>query len=308
MKETPEETPQAAETPFRCGFVSLIGRPNVGKSTLLNRILGQKLSITADKPQTTRNRILGIYSSERMQALLLDTPGIHAARGRLNRFMVDQALTACAGVELALYVITAQDRFGEEDERILQLLQRNGLKVILVINKIDRVTPEVLLPLIDSYCRSYPFSAVVPLSALKGQGVDILLDEIYALLPLGAPLYPDDQLTDVPERFIAAELIREKVLRRVHQEVPYGVAVQVERFEERPERQLVVIQAVIYVEREAHKRILLGKGGSMIRNLGTQARQDIEKLLDARVFLDLFVKVQPNWTQSDRCLRDLGYL
>lgn len=308
MKETPEETPQAAGAPFRCGFVSLIGRPNVGKSTLLNRILGQKLSITADKPQTTRNRILGIYSSERMQALLLDTPGIHAAKGRLNRFMVDQALTACAGVELSLYVITAQDRFGEEDQRILQLLQRNGLKVILVINKIDRVTPEVLLPLIDSYCRSYTFSAVVPLSALKGQGVDILLDEIYALLPLGAPLYPDDQLTDVPERFIAAELIREKVLRRVHQEVPYGVAVQVERFEERPERQLVVIQAVIYVEREAHKRILLGKGGCMIRNLGTQARQDIEKLLDARVFLDLFVKVQPNWTQSDRCLRDLGYL
>ncbi|MBN2643907.1 MAG: GTPase Era [Desulfuromonadaceae bacterium] len=298
-----EEVGQA----FRCGFVSIVGRPNVGKSTLLNQILGQKIAITANKPQTTRNRILGIHTTNVAQTLFLDTPGIHKPSGKLNRYMVEQALSACRGVDLVLLLVEAHDSLGGGDDFILDVLAQGSIPVMLVINKIDQVEKEKLLPLIEAYAQRFSFAQIVPISARDGNGVQRLLQEVERCLPAGQPLYPEDMVTDLPERFIVAEMIREKILRRTQQEVPYGVAVQVEQFEERSGGDLVSIQAVIYVTREAHKRILVGKGGSMIRQLGTDARHEIERLLDAKVYLELFVKVKKNWIDSDRFLREFGY-
>lgn len=292
--------------PFRSGFVAIVGRPNVGKSTLLNRILGQKIAITSPKPQTTRNRILGIHSSSAGQILFLDTPGVHRARGKLNRYMVEQALSACGEVDLVLLLIEA-NATGEGDEELLDHLATLKVPVMLVINKIDRVGPPQLLPLIERQATRFPFVEIVPVSAQTGNGVDHLLDLILRRLPEGPRYYPDDVVTDLPERFIVAEMIREQVLRQTRDEIPYGVAVVIESFEERPERQLVVIQAAIHVDREQHKRILVGKGGAMIRELGRRARGEIERLLDCRVYLELFVRVESGWTESERHLREFGY-
>ena len=293
------------EVNFRCGFVSIVGRPNVGKSTLLNKILGQKIAITANKPQTTRNRVLGIRTTEAAQMLFLDTPGIHKAKGKLNQYMVDQAMSACSGVDLVMLVTDVTEP-GCGDDFILKVLHQNRIPVILVINKIDRLDKTALLPLMADYAERFDFAAIMPICAMDGEGVDALLAQVESMLPQGHMLYPDDAVTDLPERFIVAEMIREKVLRRTHQELPYGVAVEVERFQERPNG-LIAIQAVIYVGRETHKRILVGKGGSMIRTLGTDARHEIERFLDSRVYLELFVKVKKNWMESDRDLRELGY-
>jgi len=292
---------------YRSGFVALIGRSNVGKSTLLNRLVGQKLAITSPKPQTTRNRILGIVSRSEGQILFLDTPGLHAARSRLNRLMVEQAHQACREVDLILWLVEA-DRPVDDEPLVAEALRQSGAPVVLVVNKCDLVGPEQLLPLLAAYGRLREFAAIVPVSALTGSGTERLLEVIISRLPEGPRYYPDEQITDLPERFIAAELIRERLLMHTHDEVPYGTAVQIESFREEPERNLVVIQALVLVEREMHKRIVVGKGGAMIRRIGQEARREIEGLLGVRVFLELFVRVQSGWSASDRVLREVGYL
>jgi len=291
----------------RSGFVSIVGRPNVGKSTLLNAILGQKIAITSNKPQTTRNRILGIHNVEGGQLLFLDTPGIHRARGRLNKFMVDQALAACSDVDVILFLVEANDPPGGGDDFILELLARSQIPVVLVINKIDLVPRERLLPLIAAYAEKFSFEAIIPVSALSREGLDDLVLTVRNLLPEGPRFYPEDMVTDLPERFIVAEMVREQVLRQMREEIPYGVAVTVERFTETPEKNLVVIHAVIHVERDSHKRMIVGKGGTRIRTLGQASRVVIERFLGCRVFLELFVKVEKNWTDSARLLREFGY-
>ncbi|MCD6581662.1 MAG: GTPase Era [Desulfuromusa sp.] len=296
-----------AEQKFLSGFIAIIGRPNVGKSTLLNRILGQKIAITSNKPQTTRNRILGIHNFSGGQALFVDTPGIHKAKGKLNQFMVDQAIGACSGVDLILFLVEADDSLGGGDEYILKLLDKSSVPVFLIINKIDLVKPPKLLKLIQQYSERFKFAEVIPISAKGGDGVPQLLQSVEPYLPEGPQYYPGDMLTDQPERFIVAELVREKIMRRTSKEIPYGIGVQVESFEEKPEKNLVVIQAMIHVERDSHKKIIVGKGGKMIKTVGQEARKDIERLLGTRVFLELFVRVDKNWSQNERMLRELGY-
>ncbi len=291
---------------YRSGFVSIVGRPNVGKSTLLNQVLGQKIAITSPKPQTTRNRLLGIHHFSGGQILFLDTPGIHQTRGRLNKYMVDQALSACSEVDLVLFLVDADRRSGEEDF-ILEVLGHGAAPVLLVINKIDLVRKPSLLPLIDTYAGKFPFADIIPVSALTGEGIEELTAAIVNRLPSGPRYYPEDMVTDLPERFIAAEMIREQVLRQTREEIPYGVAVTIENFAEKPERNLVVINAVIHVERETHKRIVVGRGGGMLRAIGRAAREDIERLLGCRVFLETFVRVDRNWTESARLLKEFGY-
>jgi GTP-binding protein Era len=295
------------ETTFRSGFVSIVGRPNVGKSTLLNAILGQKIAITSNKPQTTRNRILGIHTLADAQILFLDTPGIHRARGRLNKYMVEQALAACAEVDLILFLVEAGDQPGGGDDYILEQLGRIGRPVVLVLNKIDLLPRERLLPLIAAYAARFPFREIVPVSALSGDGVQELVATVRSYLPEGPRYYPEEMVTDLPERFIAAEMIREQVLRQTREEIPFGVAVVIESFEERPEKNLVAISAVVHVARDSHKPIVVGKGGAMIRAIGRAARLEIERLLGCRVFLELFVRVQKDWTESERLLKEFGY-
>jgi len=295
------------EQKFLSGFIAIIGRPNVGKSTLLNRILGQKIAITSNKPQTTRNRILGIHNFSGGQALFVDTPGIHKAKGKLNRFMVDQAIGACSGVDLILFLVEADDSLGGGDEYILKLLDKSSVPVFLIINKIDLVKPPQLLKLIQQYSERFKFAEVIPISAKGGDGVIQMLQSVEPYLPEGPQYYPGDMLTDQPEKFIVAELVREKIMRRTSKEIPYGIGVQVESFEEKPEKNLVVIQAMIHVERDSHKKIIVGKGGKMIKTVGQEARKDIERLLGTRVFLELFVRVDKNWSQNERMLRELGY-
>jgi len=291
---------------FRSGFVAIIGRPNVGKSTLLNNLVGEKIAITSPKPQTTRNRILGIQNHAHAQVLFVDTPGIHAARSPLNRYMVDQARAACLDVDVILWLVEA-DRPVDTDPMIPKLLEKSQKPVLLVINKIDTVPRETLLPLIDGYRQICPFASILPVSALKGDGVEQLAREIPELLPEGPRYYPEDQLTDVPERFIVAEMIREQILLRTKDEVPYGVAVLVERFQENPARNMIGIDAVIHVERDSQKRILVGKGGTMVRQIGQSARREIERMLGIKVHLALFVRVQKNWTSSGRLMKEFGY-
>jgi len=295
------------EKAFRSGFVSIVGRPNVGKSTLLNALLGQKIAITADKPQTTRNRILGIYTREATQILFLDTPGIHRGKGRLNQYMVEQAMSTCNDVDVVLFLVEATDRPGGGDDFILDLLAKGNAPVILGINKADLVEKTALLPLIAAYAERFDFAGILPLSGLAGEGVEELIDLVQQLLPEGPHYYPEDMVTDQPERFIVAEMIREQLLKQTHDEVPYGVAVMVESFTEKPQKNLVVIEAVIHVEREAHKRIVIGKKGAKLRAIGQAARYDIERLLGTKVFLELFVRVEKNWTQSGRLLKEFGY-
>ena len=293
--------------PFLSGYVAIVGRPNVGKSTLLNRILGQKITITSSKPQTTRNRILGIHNFAGGQILFVDTPGIHKAKGKLNRFMVDQATGACSDVDLVLFLVEANDSPGGGDEYILGLLEKINTPVFLIINKIDLVSPPRLLRLIQEYSQRFNFKEIIPVSARSGDGISVMLQAIESCLPEGPRFYPEDMVTDQPERVIAAELIREKIMRRMQEEIPYGVGVKVDSFEEKPQKNLVVIQATIHVERDSHKKIIVGKGGQMIRALGQEARKDIERLVGTRVFLELFVRVDKDWSQSERMLRELGY-
>lgn len=294
------------DTPFHSGFVSIIGRPNVGKSTLLNRILGEKVVITSDKPQTTRNRVQGIHNLPGAQIVFIDTPGIHQARSRLNKFMMEAALSSVKGVDVVLLLVDASSFSGSDDELLLEVLAGIDVPVVLALNKIDLLPREKLLAVIAAHARLYPFREIVPVSAVTGDGVETLVQLLSGLLPEGVPYFPDDILTDLPERFIVAEMIREKVFRMTRDEIPYATAVSIESFKERPDG-LVSISAVINVERDSQKGIIIGRKGSMLKKIGRMAREEIEQLLDAHVYLELFVKVSKDWREDDRKLKELGY-
>lgn len=291
---------------FKSGFVSIIGRSNVGKSTLLNTILGEKVSIITAKPQTTRNRITGIKNLPDAQIVFWDTPGIHKARDLMNRVMVRAAVSTISEVDIILFMIEADKPPGRGDEFVLSLLKEVDKPVFLVINKIDLVNREALLPLMDGMSGKFPFTEIIPVSAKTGEGVGEILDGVEKLLNPGPKYFPEELITDRPERFIVSEMIREKIYELLKDEVPYSTAVEIEGFEDREEKNLVLINALIYVERDSQKRIIIGKRGGMIKKIGTLARSDIEALLGAKVFLDLFVKVRKGWSGSERMLRELG--
>ena len=298
---------EAEKSQFKSGFISLIGRPNVGKSTLLNLLLGEKIAIISEKPQTTRNRILGIKNLPDGQIVFWDTPGIHRARSRLNQSMVKAALATYNEVDGICLLVEANQPFHDENDFILETLKKVEKPVLLVINKIDLIPKPDLLPIMDQYSRLRSFEQIVPISALLGEGAAILVAEMLKILPAGPRLFPEDMITDLPERFLAAELIREKVFLRTREEVPYATAVVVEEFKERVEKNLVVIKATIQVERESQKGILIGEKGRMLKEIGREARQEIEALLGAKVFLELWVKVEKNWREDPAALRRLGY-
>ena len=292
---------------FKSGFIAIIGAPNVGKSTLLNQLLGQKIAITSEKPQTTRHRILGVAHLPEVQLVFLDTPGIHRARGPLNVRMVEVALKVLGDVDLVVFITDAASPDNAADEIILESLRKRNLPAILAINKVDLVEKEPLLPLIEKWQAAYPFRAIVPISALERIQIDDLVAEMVAVLPEGPQYYPEDSVTDMPERFIAAEMIREKVFRLSGQEIPYGVAVTVESFKERPGKDLIDIQATIHVERDSQKPIIIGKAGRMLKRIGEQARIDIEQMVGRKVFLKLWVRVQKKWTRDTKAIKRFGY-
>jgi GTP-binding protein Era len=291
---------------MKSGFVSLVGRPNAGKSTLLNRVAGQKLAIVSDKPQTTRHRIVGVCNTDGGQIVFIDTPGIHKPMHRMNQRMVDVAVDTLREVDVIVLVVDVSVPPGTGDKFVLDLVTRSGSPAILVLNKIDLVEKPALLPRIAGYAEA-GFRAIVPVSAESGDGVEILTREILSALPEGDPLYPDDYLTDQTERTLAAELIREKVLHHTRDELPYTTGVVIDRFEE-PERPggLTRLYASILVESESQKPIVVGRRGEMIKRIGTEARKDLEEMLGGRVFLDLHVKVRTDWRDDDRILDEMG--
>ncbi|EMI9085702.1 MULTISPECIES: GTPase Era [Bacillus] len=291
---------------YKSGFVSIIGRPNVGKSTFLNRIIGQKIAIMSDKPQTTRNKIQGVYTENDSQVIFIDTPGIHKPKHKLGDFMVKMAQTTLKEVDIVLFMVNAVEGFGRGEEFIIEKLKETKQPVFLVINKIDQLHPEQLLELIDQYRKLHEFAEIVPISALDGNNVDALIGTIKKYLPEGPQYYPDNQVTDHPERFIIAELIREKVLHLTREEVPHSVAVVIDAIQKR-EGGAVYINATIVVERPSQKGIIIGKQGKMLKEVGKRARFDIEALLGSKVFLEVWVKVQKDWRNKMSQLRDLGF-
>ena len=292
---------------FRSGFVALIGAPNVGKSTLLNRMLGEKISITSKKPQTTRNRILGILHRPEAQVVFIDTPGVHQASGPLNVRIVDTALSSLADTDLILMIVDASRADPRSEQILINNLAKLKKPTLLALNKIDRVEKQALLGMIDTWSKRHPFEKIVPISAKQGLQLEALIAAMVASLPFGPPLFPEDSLTDLPERFIAAELIREKVFRLTGQEIPYSTAVTVESFSESEQHDLIKIQAVIHVERESQKGMVIGKRGSKLKKIGEEARKEIERMVGSKVFLKLFVRVQKNWSKDTRALRRFGY-
>jgi GTPase len=296
---------------FRSGFVSIIGRPNAGKSTLLNKLVGEKVAIVTPKPQTTRNRILGIVNvSARKgrpagQIVLIDTPGVHKPDSSLNRKMMREVHEALEGRDAILLIVDATQKFGPGDRFTLDLVKKVGGAVFLLLNKIDRLEKARLLPMIAEYSQLHDFREIIPISALTGDGLELLLDRIMAALPEGPRYFPKDQITDQPERFLAAEIVREKVLLETAQEVPYASTVVVERWEESP--RLTSIAAVIYCERDGQKKIIIGRGGEMLKRIGTAARHEIERILGTKVFLQLFVKVRPGWRESREFVEELDW-
>lgn len=292
---------------FKSGFIAIAGRPNVGKSTLLNAIVGEKLAITSSKPQTTRNRITGIRNTEDGQFIFLDTPGIHHAKTPLNRYMVKEATSAFGEVDLILLLVEADRGFDPDDGLILESLPAPGVPVFLVINKIDLVEKLKLLPLIDRFRGLYDFREIVPVSAATGDGVGLLLDLIRDAMPVGPKLFPDDMFTDNSERFIAAEIVREKILQLTHREIPYATAVTVDSFKEDEEKNRIRIAATITVEKDSQKGILIGKGGRMLKEIGTQSRLEMETFFAAKIFLELFVRVRKDWTKDAKWLKEFGY-
>lgn len=291
---------------FHSGFVAIIGRPNVGKSTLLNRIVGQKVAIMSDKAQTTRNRIQGIYTTSDTQMVFIDTPGIHKPHSRLGDFMVKSALSTLGEVDAVLFMINADERRGAGDNFIIDRLKNVKKPIYLVINKIDQVHPDHLLEIMDQYKDALPWKEVYPISALEGNNVDELIATLKAQLPEGPQYYPSDQITDHPERFIISELIREKVLELTRQEVPHSTAVVIDSIK-RQDEEKIHVQATIIIERSSQKGIIIGKGGSMLKKIGSMARKDIENLLGDKVYLELWVKVQENWKDRQDLLASYGY-
>ena len=292
---------------FRSGFVALIGRPNVGKSTLMNRLIGQKIAITSNKPQTTRNRIQTVYTDERGQIIFLDTPGIHKARNKLGEYMAEVTENTLKDVDLILWLVEPSDYIGAGEQAIIARLRKVDTPVMLVINKIDKVKKEEILRFIDTYRKELDFAAIVPVSALKGENTDDLTDTIFTYLPEGPQYYDEDTVTDQPERQIAAEMIREKALRNLEEEIPHGVAVLIDRMKEREGGTLIDLDATIICEKESHKGIIIGKKGLMLKKIGTEARRDIEMMTGTKVNLKLWVKVKENWRDSDVMIRNYGY-
>ena len=290
----------------KSGFVSIVGRPNVGKSTLLNRIVGQKIAIMSDKAQTTRNKIQGIYTTPESQIVFIDTPGIHKPKHRLGDFMVDSAFSAFREVDVILFMVNIAEKRGPGDNFIMERLKTVKSPVFLVLNKIDKIHPDQLLPIIEDYRSLVDFAQVIPISASEGNNVDTLLEEITKYLPAGPQFYPEDQVSDHPEYFIVSELIREKVLELTREEVPHSVAVVVESMQ-RNELGKVQVHAAIIVERSSQKGIIIGKGGKMLKDIGIRARRDIEVLLGDKIYLDLWVKVQKDWRDRQTNLQDYGY-
>ncbi|PLX46929.1 MAG: GTPase Era [Desulfobulbaceae bacterium] len=290
---------------IRTGVVALVGPPNVGKSTLLNTLLGQKISIVSPKAQTTRNRIMGIVNGDNYQIVLLDTPGIHQADSPLNKEMVKIALDSLHDVDIIIFMIDVTYPLPDKLTNAREVLKNTDKPIILLINKIDKVDKETLFPILETYDALFPFQAMVPISALKANGCDRLLEELLPLLPVRPRLYPEDIPTDVTERFIVGELIREKIFHLTHQEIPYSTAVVIDSFREEKER--VMIHATIQLERSSQKGIIIGKQGKMLARIGREARKDIEELLDTRVVLKLWVKVVKDWSRNMRSLHELGF-
>ncbi|MDI6789198.1 MAG: GTPase Era [Thermodesulfobacteriota bacterium] len=293
---------------FKSGYIAIIGAPNVGKSTLLNRFLGQKTAIVSPRPQTTRNRILGILTRPEYQIIFLDTPGIHKAKNVLGEFMVKAATDTLREVDVVLLTVDAGlHPFGNDTALVIEKLHNIPTPVILAINKIDLIKKETLLPLIAQYKDIHDFKAIVPVSALTGEGVDLLLTNMLTLIPAGVPYYPADMITDQPERFIAAEIIREKIFLLTSQEIPYATAVIIDEFKENAEKQMISISATIYVEKDSQKGIVIGKGGSLLKKIGEAARKDIEVMVGAKVFLRLWVKIRKGWAKNPEIIKQLGY-
>ncbi len=289
----------------RAGFVAIVGRPNAGKSTLLNRLVGQKIAIVTSKPQTTRNRIQGILTRPEGQIVFIDTPGLHEAKSALGRQMMQEVAAALEGIDILLLMVDASSALLQADELLLERAKRFRGKTILALNKVDRVPKPKLLPLIDAFQKAFPFSAIVPISALKGSGCDELLKEILGLLPEGDPYFPEDQVTDQPERFLAAEIVREKAIQVMYHEVPYALGVIVEKFEE--SARLLRIEATMNVERDTQKKILIGHKGEMLKKIGTEARRELEEIFGVKVYLGLFVKVAPDWRENPQKVRELDW-
>ena len=290
----------------RCGYVAIVGRPNVGKSTLLNHILGMKLSITSRKPQTTRHQILGVKTTDNIQTIYVDTPGIHQRRGTaINKYMNRAATSVLNDVDVILFVVQAKN-WTEEDRAIVEKFKTVSCPVVLVINKIDKLaSKKELLPLIDELSVHYDFSEIIPVSALSGINVETLEQKLAPLIPEGEHVYPDDQVTDRSMRFLASEIIREKLIRELGQELPYTSTVSIDKYEE--DEDIVHIHATVYVESAGQKAIIIGKKGSRLKSIGTKAREDISKMIETKVYLNLWVKVREGWSNDERALRGLGY-
>lgn len=295
------------ENSKKSGFVSLIGRPNVGKSTLMNRLIGQKIAITSNKPQTTRNRIQTVYTDEKGQIVFLDTPGIHKAKNKLGEYMVNVAENTLKEVDVVLWLVEPTTFIGAGERHIAEQLQKIKTPVILVINKVDTVKKEEILQFIDTYRQIYDFAEIIPVSALKGINTDDVIETIFKYLPYGPMFYDEDTVTDQPMRQIVAELIREKALRSLNEEIPHGIAVYIDTMKERPSGDMIDIEATIVCERESHKGIIIGKQGQMLKKIGTLARREVEEMMGVKINLKLWVKVRKEWRDSDVQLKNFGY-
>ncbi|RUS48484.1 GTPase Era [Cohnella sp. AR92] len=299
-------TEKNEKTPFKSGFVAIVGRPNVGKSTLMNQVIGQKIAIMSDKPQTTRNKIHGVYTTDDMQIVFLDTPGIHKPNSKLGDYMVKSAEGALSEVDAVLFLTDVSEELGGGDRYIIEQLKKIKTPTFLVLNKIDKVHPEALLPIIEKYSKLHSFTEIVPVSALQGNNVTTLLEQIGRYLGEGPMYYPADQITDHPEQFVCAELIREKILQLTREEIPHSIAVEIESMG-KGDNGIVNIGAVIYVERPSQKGIVIGKQGAMLKQVGKLARQDMERLLGSKIFLELWVKVKEDWRNRESVLKSLGF-
>ena len=293
---------------FKSGFVTIIGRPNVGKSTLMNHLIGQKIAITSNKPQTNRNRIQTVYTDmERGQIVFLDTPGIHQAKNKLGEYMVNVAEHTLSEVDVILWLVEPSTFIGAGEQHIIKQLKKTKTPVILIINKVDTVEREKILEYIDAYRKVFDFAEIVPASALREQNLDTVVDVIFKYLPYGPMFYDEETVTDQPERAIVAEIIREKALHALDDEIPHGIAVYIDRMKERRGQNIIDIDATIVCERDSHKGIIIGKGGSMLKNIGSNARYEMERLLDTQVNLKLWVKVRKDWRDSELMMKNFGY-
>jgi GTPase len=306
MTEEKNESKEKSAATFRSGYVAIIGRPNVGKSTLLNKILGEKVAIVSPKPQTTRNRITGIRTTEGSQIIFIDTPGIHQGHSLMNRRMMDTALHTLDEVDGVLWLLDAHEKLKQEEERIAETLRGVDTPVLILLNKIDLVSKGKLLPLMERCAEVLPGKEIVPVSALKGEGLEITLNIVEQWLPKGPRYFTEGEYTDQSERFLASEIVREKVFLLTREEIPYGVAVTIDEFTEKEEKNLIVIAATIHTDHDSHKGILIGKRGAMLKEIGRQAREELEALLGCRIFLELFVRVDENWTRNPNLLTEMG--